>query len=340
MTITHGGNIFALARNLDCEPSEILDFSASINPLGMADGVREAIVSAMDRVAHYPEQQSTALNTALANQWGVPPEYIITGNGATDLIHFVGRAPWPASGRVPPAPSTVTLLVPTFSEFHRAYPQAQLVRRWEELTGFGIVTRPNNPFGTSLPIEAIESKLRQGHWLLVDESFLEFTGAASAIELVARYENLLVLRSLTKLHALPGLRIGALAGQCVPAMMPHREPWQVNVLAEAAALAAIGATGHHQRTRDFVAAERGWLAGQLAALPGLRPVAGTANYLLAWTSQDPAPLVAWLASRRVLVRDCTHIPGVDAPAIRVAVRLRADNQRLLELLKEFLCVGI
>ena len=197
----------------------------------------------------------------------------------------------------------------------------------------------NNETGTILPIEALDSKLTEGHWLLVDESFLELTDAPSALQLVQRYENLLVLRSLTKLHALPGLRIGALVGQSVPAMMPYREPWQVSVLAEAASLAAIRATDHHQRTRNFVNAERGWLAEQLAALPGLRPLAGTANYLLVWTTQDPAPLVAWLAARRVLVRDCTHIPGVDAPAIRLAVRLRADNERLLELLREFLCAG-
>ena len=329
MTITHGGNVFALARELQCDPSEILDFSASINPLGMAAGVKEAIVKAIDRVAHYPEQQSHVLNAALANQWGIPTEYVLTGNGATDLIYFVKRA----------LPTAGTLLVPTFSEFHRAYPQAKLVRRWEELIGFGIVTRPNNPLGTMLPLEALESKLSEGNWLLVDESFLEFTDAPSALQLVPRYEKLLVLRSLTKLHALPGLRVGALVGQSVPAMMPQREPWQVNVLAEAAALVAIRATDHHQRTRNFVNAERDWLADQLAALPGLRPLVGTANYLLAWTTQDPAPLVTWLAARRVLVRDCTHIPGVDAPAIRLAVRLRPDNERLLELLKEFLCAG-
>ena len=333
MTITHGGNVFALARMLGCEPGEILDFSASINPLGMADGVREAMVNALDRVVHYPEQQSTALNAALAEEWGVPLEYILTGNGATDLIHFVGRC-------LPAPPAPVTLLVPTFSEFHRAYPRAKLVRRWEELSGFGVVTRPNNPFGTILPIEAVESKLRDGHQLLVDESFLEFTEAASALSLVVRYENLLVLRSLTKLHALPGLRIGALVGQSVPGMMPYREPWQVNVLAEAAALVAIRTTGHHQRTRDFVNAERCWLADQLAQVPGLRPLPGTANYLLVLTAQDPAPLVAWLAARRLLVRDCTHIPGVDAPSIRVAVRLRPDHERLLNLLKEFLCATV
>jgi threonine-phosphate decarboxylase len=122
-------------------------------------------------------------------------------------------------------------------------------------------------------------------------------------------------------------------------MTPQREPWQVNVLAEAAARAAINAKNHHQRTREFVQAERCWFSDQLAQLPGLWPVPGTANYLLAWTAQDPAPMAAWLAARRVLIRNCTHIPGVDASAIRVAVRTRPDNERLLELLKEYLCAG-
>lgn len=333
MKITHGGDIYAMARHLHCAPTDLLDFSASINPLGMAPGVREAILAAMERIAHYPEPHTQALSQALADLWEVPQNYILTGNGATDLIHFVGRAPWPVQ-RQP-----VTLLIPTFSEFHRAYPHAQLVREWQHLAGLAVVTRPNNPYGHLLPLAAIEQILADGHHLIVDESFLEFTEAASALSLVQRYPHLLVLRSLTKMHALPGLRIGAIVGQAIPGLLPQREPWQVNVLAEAAALVAIQATGHHQRTRAFVSQERAWFAAQLAAIPGLCPQASVANYLLLKTTQDPAPLVEWLAHRRVLVRNCTQIPGVDEPAVRVAVRTRADNQHLLNLLQEYLCAG-
>jgi len=327
MTITHGGNVHALARQLQCPVGEILDFSASINPLGMAPGVREAIIGALDRVEHYPEPSTLGLNAELAENWGVPAEMVMTGNGATDLIHFLART----------RPEAASLLLPTFSEFHRAYPEAKLTRRWEELEGFSVLTRPNNPFGTVLSLEAIESKLREGHRLLVDESFLEFTEYPSAMSLVGSYPELLVLRSLTKLHALPGLRIGALVGQATPELAAWREPWQVNVLAEAAALAAIRATDHHRRTREFVAAERCWLADRLASIPGLRPMPGSANYLLVWTAADPVPLVDWLAARKVLVRDCTGILGVDAPAIRVAVRRRDESERLLELLTEYAC---
>ena len=332
MTITHGGNIYALARELHCQPQEILDFSASINPLGMAPGVREAILEAIPRIAHYPEPQSLSLQTALSRQWNVPQDLILTGNGATDLIHFLQRAHWPASA------NTVTLLIPTFSEFHRAYPHAKLVKTWSQLEGLAVVTRPNNPHGDLLTLEAIESILEAGHHLIVDESFIEFTEAASALTFVEKYKKLLVLRSLTKLHALPGLRIGALAGQAIPELMPMREPWQVNALAEAAALVAIAATTHHEKTRAFIKAERTWFTGQLTKL-GLAPQPGFANYILVKTAQDPAALVAKLAQRRVMVRDCSHLPGVDEPAIRLAVRTRSDNQQLLHLLEEFLCAG-
>ncbi|MBY0503331.1 MAG: aminotransferase class I/II-fold pyridoxal phosphate-dependent enzyme [Bryobacteraceae bacterium] len=327
MTITHGGNIYALARQLGCAPEEILDFSASINPLGMAPGVKEALIAAVSRVPHYPEPQSLTLRNALGGQWQLPPEYILTGNGATELIHFVARTPRP-----------VTLLIPTFSEFHRAYPEAKLVKRWPDLDGLAVVTRPNNPQGDLLPLAAIEGILQAGHALIVDESFIEFTEAESALSLIPKYADLLVLRSLTKLHALPGLRIGALAGQAIPAMLPRREPWQVSVLAEAAALVAIEATGHHRATREFVTTERAWLTRQLT-LPGLSPQPSVANYLLVKTAQNPADLAKWLAARRVLVRDCTHIPGVDEPAIRVAVRTRPDNLRLIDLLQEYLCAA-
>ncbi len=332
MNITHGGNVHGLARRLGCGPQEILDFSASINPLGLAPGVREAMVGAMEGIVQYPEPQATRLNAALADAWHVPAELVMTGNGATDLIHFLARCGAPGA-------DPVTLLVPTFSEFHRAYPNAALVTQPAQLRGFAVVTRPNNPLGTMLPLEAIERLLRQECFVLVDESFVEFTEAPSALELVERYERLLVLRSLTKLHALPGLRIGALVGQAVPALQLQREPWTVNTLAEAAALASLAANEHHQRTREWIAAERCWFSRQLAEIPGFTPAPSVANYFLVRMADDPLPLVEWLADRRVLVRDCSETPGVDEPAIRLAVRLRADHERLLALFKEYRCAS-
>jgi threonine-phosphate decarboxylase len=148
-------------------------------------------------------------------------------------------------------------------------------------------------------------------------------------------DNLFVLRSLTKFYALPGLRVGALAGP--PDVMrkwrAKRDPWQVNVLAEAAVLASLGDHEHAKRTVEFVRGEREWLAARLKEIAGLDPQPGAANYLLIGLREPAPPLVEKLASRRILVRDCSGWAGVSFPhAIRVAVRTRPENERLLEAL--------
>ena len=173
MNVAHGGDIFAVARDRGWDWREVLDFSASINPLGLAPGVREAMIDAIDRVVHYPERHSTRLACALGEHWNIDPERILIGNGATELIHFIARV-WPQ-------PET-TLVVPTFSEFHRAYPDASWAPAespdsWPE-EGLLILTRPNSPTGLDMYVP----DGRQGP-LMVDESFIEFTDLESAMSM-------------------------------------------------------------------------------------------------------------------------------------------------------------
>src|SRR5258707_2778882 len=166
--------------------------------------------------------------------------------------------------------------VPASREFHRAYPHAKTVpvddpRQWprENLLVF---TQPNNPTGQTLCPQAFE----RDQPLLIDESFLEFTGLRSAAS-----PGFYVLRSLTKFYALPGWRVGALIADAdvVPRWRELREPWQVNVLAEEAALAAIADLDHARRTLEFVKTERAWLFSQLQSLPGIQPFPSTAIYI-------------------------------------------------------------
>src|SRR5258707_9750604 len=166
--------------------------------------------------------------------------------------------------------------VPASREFHRAYPHAKTVpvddpRQWprENLLVF---TQPNNPTGQTLCPQAFE----RDQPLLIDESFLEFTGLRSAAS-----PGFYVLRSLTKFYALPGLRVGALVadGDVVTRWREMREPWQVNVLAEEAALAAIADADYARRSVEFVTAERAWLLSQLESLGGIHPLPSAANYI-------------------------------------------------------------
>ena len=151
--------------------------------------------------------------------------------------------------------------------------------------------------------------------------------------------NQYVLRSLTKFYALPGLRVGALvAGADVVARWREmREPWQVNVLAEEAALAAIADANHARRTIEFVTAERAWLFSQLSSLGAVQPVPSTANYIFVRLEYSADALCRHFLEARILVRNCTGTPGVHGEAVRVAVRTRLENEKLIVRWKEFTC---
>lgn len=335
MTVSHGGNVFEVSRERGWDWRDIADFSASINPLGPSPAVLDAIRGALDRIAHYPEREPVALRRALGELWDVDEARILLGNGATELLHWHARV-YPHNG--------VTLAVPVFSEFYRAYPNARCAP-WDnpELwprDGLLVVTQPNNPAGAAVDPAALERFLLEtDNPVLLDESFLEFTGLPSAARLAGRRPRLWILRSLTKFYALPGLRVGALIGPCdeLERFRPAREPWQVNVLAEAAALAAIGDREHSRRTLEFVAAERERLSARVAGLQGAHPEPSLANYLLVRLSYPAAALCAHLLDRKILVRDCAGTPGVEGEAVRIAVRTRPENERLIAAWKEFPC---
>ncbi|MEJ7608506.1 MAG: aminotransferase class I/II-fold pyridoxal phosphate-dependent enzyme [Bryobacteraceae bacterium] len=115
MALAHGGDIFSQACANGWDWHDVLDFSASINPLGPSPHVRKAIIASLDKIVHYPDRYSSDLVLRLAEEWSVDPDSILVGNGATELIHFLSRV-W--------VHQNTTLIVPTFSEFHRAYPGA------------------------------------------------------------------------------------------------------------------------------------------------------------------------------------------------------------------------
>lgn len=316
----HGGTAMATAREHGWDWREILEFSASINPLGPSPRVRDAIAKAIDQIVHYPDPYASRLTAALAQRWNVDPSRILCGNGATDLIHFLART-WPHQH--------VTLAVPTFSEFHRAYPNAEhtgIHDQWPD-TGLLVIVNPNNPTG-----EAVTLRRRTG-FTLVDESFLDFTDLPTAMN----SDSVLVLRSLTKFHALPGLRVGALVGppDLIHMLRHFREPWQVNVLAEAAALAALGDEEHATQTRRYLLRERERLWPLLQELPGVLPFPTVANYFFAHVRYPADRLCQYLLERRILIRNCTGAPGVAGEAVRLAIRNAGENDRLLAAWREF-----
>jgi threonine-phosphate decarboxylase len=331
----HGGNIFEIARAHGWDWREIADFSASINPLGPAPGVAPAICSAMGRIVHYPDRHSVRLRQALSQAWNISEDQIMAGNGATELIFFIARMF---------APGKVTVATPAFQEFHRAFDNAALARldrpgTWPK-DGLLCLTSPANPTGSTMSLEVLERHLQTSAGAtLIDESFIEYSGLASAIALLRRYPPLMVLRSLTKFYALPGLRAGALvaSAELLRKWRLYREPWQVNVLAEEAAITALNDTEHASRSLEFVSSERAWLREQLTSISGIEPLASHTNFLYVPLEYQPAALAQHMLKYKILIRDCSHWPGLSGPAIRIAVRRRDENLRLLNAWREFQC---
>ncbi len=335
MALTHGGDVFAIARERNWDWRDVLDFSASINPLGPAPGVRPAICQTLDRIEHYPERESVKLRQSLAAAWQLEESQILPGNGATELIFFLTRVLQPKS---------VALATPVFSEFHRAFPQACLTdlqssAAWPDAELL-VLTRPANPTGWSLDLRAVSERLKaNSNLVLVDESFLEYSGLPSAATLLSEYPQLIVLRSLTKFYALPGLRLGALLASAkrVYQWRSVREPWQVNVLAEQAALAALADQQHAARSLEFVQGERQWFSEQLKMLKGTEVFESDGNFLYIRLSYPAHTICDYLLQHKILIRNCVSWPGLPAEAVRVAVRTRLQNERLLETWRAFPC---
>lgn len=351
ITFDHGGNVFAIARALGIPPEGLLDFSASINPLGPAPGVKEAVSAAFDRLVHYPDSDAVALRDALAHFHGVAADNICVANGSTELIYLLPRL----------IPGKRALIIaPPFAEYARALALAGWEIDYFQLSpahGFALdceelasvlakgydllfLCNPGNPTGKLFRRDEISKVDRlcsaAGTLLILDEAFMDFCEGESSKDAVVSGERGIILRSMTKFYALPGLRLGYAIGasKLIGRLQELRAPWSVNTLAQAAGLASLAAAGYRERTLDCVATERDFLADRLRAIAGLVPYPSAANYLLVeiQSGTSSAELQERLMAEHILIRNCGNFVGLAERFFRVAVRGRQENERLLAAL--------
>lgn len=347
----HGGNVFAVARSLGIAPEELCDFSASINPLGMAPGVREAVMGSFNRLLHYPDSEAAVLRSALAALHGVTDQNICVANGSTELIYLAPRLVEGKRGLV---------IAPPFGEYAKALELAGWSVDYHELRpadGFDLdlerlreqmgdgydllfLGNPGNPTGrlvSRAEVQAlIDACLSAGTFLVLDEAFMDFCEEGSAKELVCRNDRAVIFRSLTKFYALPGLRLGCAIGspRVINRLQALRGPWSVNGVAQVAGLASLADGEYRERTLAAVTKERESLLDGLGRIAGLKPYPSAANYLLVEIAQGPdaGELCRKLLSERILLRNCASFAGLDNRFFRVAVRSREENVRLLATL--------
>lgn len=349
MQLVHGGDWAGFQTEYGYTP---LDFSANVSPLGVPQGIQTAIANAAKTADRYPDTLCRALRQAIGKEENVPPEWILCGNGAADLIWRLAAAQRPHKA-VLPAPSFAeyeAALQSVQCRVHRVFLAQEMdfsvgedfLQAVDVDTDLVFLCEPNNPTGktTSMRLlrRLVERCAAMGAILVVDEcfsDFLEEPNAHTVRPLLPTYPNLVIVKAFTKLYAMAGVRLGYLL--CSNTILLEKlrlagSPWSVSSLAQMAGIAALQEKDYVSRVRDLIQKQRLFLSQGLQML-GLRVVPGEANYLL---FQCEVPLLAPLRKRGILLRGCGNYSGLDDTWYRTAVRTETENRRLLAALEEII----
>jgi threonine-phosphate decarboxylase len=351
---SHGGRVFDAARRWGIAPEDVIDFSANINPLGPPPGALAAIEKCLAPVSLRSYPDSHTFVSALAEKHGVGPDEIVIGPGSAALMFAALRATLPA---------TALTLEPGFDEYFRACAsiEAEVLRlRLTEKNGFKpdfnaiarviearqcylvILNSPHNPTGRLYArddlLALIDLAEANEVAVLLDEAFIDYAPQASLVTLAPAKSGLIVLRSLTKFYAIPGLRVGyaVCSSDLAEEIRRQIDAWPVSTIALEGARAALAEEEYESETRRINAQAREEFAAALRKI-GLSVFPSDANFLLCKLPRGSgAELAEWLESSRVLIRRCDSFSGLGADYIRLAVRSREDNLRLVSLIENWL----
>lgn len=332
----HGGQIY----NSEGVAENFLDFSANINPLGISEKIRTAIIENLDGIKNYPDPNATELKNAISQRYKISAENLVLVNGAAEFFYLYLNVTRPRKILIP---------VPGFSEYERAARAINaeveyIFTRAEENFELNlaqdfsadliILGRPNNPTGNLISIDAIK-KISNSTKILIDESFIDFLNVESARNLVS--EKISVVQSLTKIFAIPGLRLGfaVVEKNLAEKLNAAKDVWNVNFLAQKAGVAALSDEKFLADTRNWLQFEKKFFVEELKKIPYIKIFEPTVNFvLLKFETAEIAKLtLEKLRQKKILLRSCENFVGLDGRYLRCAIRSRAENLKLLENLR-------
>lgn len=339
----HGGN----------STDDIIDFSASISPLAPPDAT-DVLLAAYERIGHYPDDRYTAFREAAANFVGVDASNIIPGNGSTEIIRLFAETVIERGDRV-------TIPHPTFGEYEFQsrlfgarprfieYGRVKNGRISDSVLGGSkvlYICNPNNPTGDLLPrdvlIDLATRCSKNNIFLFVDEAFIELSDPEQSIaDVAAENDFVFVLRSLTKCFAVPGIRIGYGIGTAKLAELLDRArlPWNLNIFADAIGIHLFKNPEYLERSRELIKTEREWLINRLNSIRGIHPLESKANFILldiSGTGLTSREITQRMLGHGIQVRDCSSFRSLDEDHVRVAVKTRAENERLAAIFSQAL----
>jgi threonine-phosphate decarboxylase len=358
--VSHGGDIWGFSRKYNIPLDEVLEFSGPINFLGPSPKAIEAVKQNAKLIRYYPDPNPVEFKEEIAQYVGsgVKPENILLGNGSIELIYMITE--------ILPKGFKALIPVPSFSEYEKAalrvggeplflqLPQDftletdKIKKAVTEDTKIICICNPHSPSGTLYSKEALldlaEFCNRKDLILSVDENYIEFDDKSmdnTLAGMVKDYENLFVIRSVTKFYGMAGIRFGyaVAAGNLIDKLQTTRLPWSINGLACQVTLAALNDKEFIKNTKETIAKERAALAKSLSGIEGLHVYPSVTNFLLVKIENPKLTstmLKELLAKERILIRDCCTFMGLDDHYFRVTVRSAKDNQKLTETIKQII----
>lgn len=359
--VFHGSDIEKICSYYHLDKETIVNFGANVNPLGLSRQVKAAIASHLDLLSSYPDREYTSLCGTISEYCGIPADFILPGNGSSELISLLIEER---------APKHTLILGPTYSEYSRElsfsgstqeYYHLREGRNFEldtedlcsalESSGcdFLILCNPNNPTSSAVMQDDLRRLIGfcadRGIFVMIDETYVEFApdvNAVTAVPLTKDFSNLMVLRGVSKFFAAPGLRLGyAVSGNLgfLKKMREKQIPWSLNSIGAFAGELMFKDTKYIEETRSLILSERDRMYRLLSKMPGCTAYTPYANFILVRIRKDGLTsfdVFEKCIKRGLMIRDCSSFQCLDGEFIRFCIMMPEDNTKLLDVLRTVL----
>lgn len=355
----HGSDLEEIEKIYHIPKEEIVCFGANVNPLGLSAQVKKQLSEHLDIITAYPDRKYSSLRQAIGQYCDIDPNYIVVGNGSTELISLLIQHRTPKSA---------LLLGPTYSEYERelslcggklsyytlsAAKDFQLdvldfCQNLNHTIDLLIICNPNNPTSSAISVSDLKTIVQTCQkldiFVMIDETYIEFASsipALSAVCLVPDYDNLMVLRGVSKFFAAPGLRLGygmTSNEDFRNILKEYQNPWSLNSIGAFAGELFLQDTDYIQKTRQLIETERTRIYETLQTIPELKAFKPSANFVLVQILNEGVTsfdVFDNLIRQKLMIRDCSSFEQLDGEFIRFCIMSPEENTRLLHALKTF-----
>lgn len=357
--VFHGSDIEKICEYYHLKKEDIINFGANVNPLGLSASVKAALASHLDILSSYPDREYTSLREVLSAYCRIPSDYILPGNGSSELISLLIDAL---------SPKHTLILGPTYSEYSRELSFSGSTQEYYHLKeeqdfrldaddlctvlakgnyDLLIICNPNNPTSSAILHDDMEKLLcfcaDHGVFVMIDETYVEFAPDiedVTAVPFTQRFTNLCVLRGVSKFFAAPGMRLGyAVTGNpdFLRKMKEKQIPWSLNSAGAYAGELLFQDQDYIDRTRQLILTERGRMYDALSQLASFKVFQPYANFLLLKILKEGKTafdVFETCIKNGLMIRDCSSFQCLDGEFVRFCIMMPEDNSRLLKVLEK------